>query len=78
MYHISITEFRKNVNHYIELCKTESICITKYGKEVAVLSSSDTHYYQTLLKLYGCLRKGDAGQNYKDIIGEEIMKRCGY
>ena len=75
---VKISEFRKHVKHYIDLSAEEDIHITKYGKTIAVLSKSNDEYYQTLFNLYGCLKDADDGKNYKDVIGEEIMKRCGY
>lgn len=78
MRYINITEFRKNFSHYIKLCEKEDICVTKNGETVAVLSNPDKKYYQTLFELCGCLKEKDTGENYKDIIGDEIMKRCGY
>ena len=74
---VNVTEFRNNIFHYIELCSTEDISITRNGEVVAVLSNPDKKYYQTLAKLCGCLGE-DNGRDYKDIIGEEIMKKCGY
>ena len=73
---ISVTEFRKKLNYYIDLSKTEEIAITKYGKVVAILSNDDKQYFKTLAKLCGCLKDSDTNENYKDIIGEEIIKRC--
>ena len=78
MCYVNVTEFRNNISHYIGLCSTEDVKITKNGEVVAVLSGPDSQYYQTLVKLCGCLEKTDDGSDYKDMIGEEIMKRCGY
>ena len=78
MRQVNVTEFRNNIFHYIELCSTEEVRITKNGKVVAILSSPDVKYYETLMRLYGCLKDGDTGENYKDMIGEEIAKRCKY
>ncbi len=77
MRRVNVTEFRNSLSHYIELSSKEEIHITKNGEVVAVLSSPNTNYYQTLTKLCGCL-KDDSDDEYKDMIGEEIMKRCGY
>ncbi len=78
MCYVNVTEFRNNISHYIELCLKEEICVTRNGEVVAVLSNPDTKYYQTLVRLCGCLNDDDNGENYKDMIGEEVMKRCGY
>ena len=74
MRQISITEFRKNLSYYLELCAMEEVRITKYSEVVAVLSRPDTKYYETLTRLYGCLKDCDTGQDYDEMIGEEIMK----
>ena len=78
MCRINVTEFRKNIFHYIDLCSNEEVEITKNGDVVAVLSGPDSQYYDTLIRLCGCLAEGDDGSDYKDMIGEEIMRRCGY
>ena len=78
MCRVNVTEFRNNIFKYIELCATEEINVTKNGEVVAILSNPDAKYYQTLVKLCGCLSDGDTGEDYDDMIGEEIMRRCGY
>lgn len=78
MCRVNVTEFRNNIFHYIELSATEDVHVTKNGKVVAILSNPDKKYYETLLRLYGCLKEGDTGEDYKEMIGQEIMKRCGY
>ena len=59
MCRVSVAEFRNNLNYYLGLCLKEEVFITKHGKVVAVLSNPDNKYYQTLLKLYGCLKNAD-------------------
>lgn len=78
MCYVNVTNFRNNISHYIELSSVEDVCITKNGEIVAVLSTPNNKYFQTLIKLCGCLKESDDGKEYDDIIGEEIMKRCGY
>ena len=75
---VNVTEFRKNIFHYIKLCASEDVQVTNNGVVVAVLSNPDKQYYQSLVKLCGCLREGDTGEDYDDLIGEEIMKKCGF
>lgn len=78
MRRVNITEFRKNLSHYIDLCSSEDIQITKNGEVVAVFSSPDSTCFEALTNLYGCLAEGDNHSNYDELIGEEIMRRCGY
>ena len=75
---VNVAEFRNNLSYYINLSSLEDVLITKNGETVAVLSNPDNKYYQTLIKLCGCLKNADTNEDYKDMIGEEIMKRCGY
>ena len=75
---VTITDLRNNLSHFLELSATGDIQITKKGEVVAILTSPDKAYYQNLNNLYGCLKEYDNGENYKDVIGEEIMRRCGY
>ena len=75
---VNVTEFRKNIFHYIELCSKEDVQVTNNGVVVAVLSNPDKKYYQTLVKLCGCLKENDTGEDYKDLIGEGIIKKCGF
>lgn len=77
MLRVDVNEFKNNVYHYIDLCSSEEIIITKDDEEVAVLFYPYTKYYQTLERLKGCLKDGDTGEDYKDMIGEEIARRCG-
>lgn len=75
---VNVTEFRKNIFHYIELCTTEDIQVTNNGIVVAVLSNPDKQYYDSLYKLCGCLKDYDDGKDYDEIIGEGILKKCGF
>ena len=75
---VNVTEFRNNIFHYIDLCSSEEIQITKNGEVVAVFSSPDSTCFESLTNLYGCLQKVDNRSEYDDLIGQEIMRRCGY
>ena len=78
MRRVNVTDFRNNISHYIELSASEDVHVTKNGEVVSILTSPDKEYYQKLVNLCGCLKEYDTGENYKDAIGEEIMRRCGY
>ena len=78
MCRINVTEFRKNLFHYIELCSKESVQITSNGEVVAILSNPDKQYYQSLVELCGCLKDHDTGESYEDLIGEGILSKCGF
>lgn len=72
---VNITEFRKNLSYYLSLVQKEDIHITKNKEVVAILKSPDKNFYEALNRLAGCLKDIDTGEDYKDIIGEGIMKR---
>ena len=78
MCYVNVTEFRSNISYYIEQSSIEEINITKNGKVVAVLSNPESRYYEALIRLCGCLKEEDSSKSYDEMIGEEIMKRCGY
>ncbi len=78
MCRVNATELRSNLFHYLELCKTEDVQITKNGDVVAVLANPNKNYYESLLKLCGCLKEYDSGEDYDEMIGEGILKKCGY
>lgn len=75
---VNVAEFRNNLSHYLGLSLQEDVLITKNGETVAVLSNPNKKYYQTLIKLCGCLKDTDTNESYEDMVGEEIMRRCGY
>ena len=78
MLKVNITEFRKNLSHYLRLVQKEDIQITKNKDVVAILKSPDNNFYAALNRLAGCLKDIDTGEDYKDMIGEGIMKRNSF
>lgn len=78
MCNVNVSEFRNNISYYIDLSSKETVNITKNGVVVAVLTNPDVGYYRTLVELFGCLNCDDSDRNYKDLIGEEILKKCGF
>lgn len=75
---VNVTDFRNNISHYISLSKKENVQITKNGEIVAILSSPDNQYYEALFRLAGALKINEPIKDYKEMIGEEIMRKCGY
>lgn len=53
---VSMTEFRKNFDYYIETCDTENITLTKYGKPKAMLMGHDQ--YQKTIREIGEIKIG--------------------
>lgn len=78
MCRVNVTEFRKNIFYYLDLSSKENIHITKNGNVVAVLSKPNGSYYDNLVSLCGCLKENDTGEDYDEMIGKEILKKCGF
>ena len=68
MRYITVTELKKNLDHYLELSNQEDVYVTKHGKIISVLKCPEMVGIDDLLKLKGTLKKYDDGRNYKDII----------
>lgn len=77
MLRIDAEELKENLSKYIDLCASQDVEITMNNKVVAVLSNPNASYYQSLFNLYGSLEDGDTREDYKDMIGEEILKKHG-
>ena len=75
---VTATELKKNLSYYLSLAQTEEVHITKNKKVIAVLSNPKLSGIERLLALKGCLKDIDDGRPYDEMIGEEIMKKCGY
>lgn len=78
MCYVNITKLRDNLKHYIDLSIKEDIYITCNDKVVAVLSNPSDRAFAKFMSLEGCMKDYDDGKEYDDIIGEEIVKKCGY
>ena len=76
MCYVSVSEFRNNLLHYLNMTKTEDVYITRNGKVVSVLSDPQAKAIDELLALRGCLEKYDDGKTYEDMIGEAIEEKC--
>lgn len=75
---VTSTELKNNLSYYIELSNKEDVYITKNNKVVSILTSPRDKSFNDFLKLEGCLKKYDNGKDYNDIIGEEILSKCGF
>ena len=78
MCQVNITELRNNISHYVDLSEKEDVYITKNGVVVAILSNPKDKAFKTFMEMSGCLKNADNGEPYEDMIGEEIMKKCGF
>ena len=75
---VTSTELKKNLSYYLQLSEKEEIHITKNKKVIAIIKNPKSNAFEDFLKLRGCLKGADNGLSDEDMIGEEIMKRCGY
>lgn len=78
MCYITATELKQNLGHYLELSKTEDIYVTKNNKIITLLTNPEKKFTEGFLSLKGCMRDFDTGEDYDELIGKEILKKCGY
>ena len=78
MCYITATELKQNLGHYLELSKTEDIYVTKNNKIITLLTNPENKSTEGFLSLKGCMKGFDTGEDYDEMIGKEILKRCGY
>lgn len=78
MCYVTSTELKKNLSLYLKKAELEDVYVTKNKKVIAVISNPNQKAIDRFLKLEGCLKPYDDGAKYEDMIGEEIMKRCGF
>ena len=75
---VTATELKRNLSYYLKLSETEDVHITKNEKTIAILSNPQVVTTARFLELEGSLKGFDDNRPYKEIIGEEIAKKCGY
>ena len=75
---VTATELKNNLSYYLKLSETENVHVTKNKKVIAIISNPKTAAIQNFISMRGCLKQQDNGESYKDMIGEEIMKKCGF
>ena len=71
---ISTTNFRANINKYINLSEKEDVFVKKNGKNIAVASSPYKDKRAILDSILGVLPEG-AAQELNNIRLERIMKK---
>lgn len=70
---ITATQLKSNLGYYLALAATETIFISRNGKNIAVLSSSETKKTELLDSLRGIIP--DEGKTIKDYRAERIAER---
>ena len=69
---ITATELKENLSYYLSLARTETIFITKNGKDIAVLSSPVEKKIESLMALKGIIP--DTGMSVEDYRDERLSK----
>ena len=69
---ITATELKENLSYYLSLARTETIFITKNGKDIAVLSSPVEKKIESLMALKGIIP--DNGMTVEDYRDERLSK----
>ena len=69
---ITATELKENLGYYLSLARTETIFITKNGKDIAVLSSPVEKKIESLMALKGIIP--DNGMSAEDYRAERLAK----
>lgn len=70
---ITATQLKSNLGYYLALAATETIFISRNGKNIAVLSSPETKKTELLDSLRGIIP--DEGKTIKDYRAERIAER---
>lgn len=79
MCYVSSTEVRNNFAHYLKLSESEDVFVTVNKEVVAVITNPKTKALEEFEKCRGYFKDIDTSNiDYKEMIGEEIMKKCGY
>ena len=75
---ITSTELKNNLSYYLELSSKEDVIVTKNNRIISVLINPKDRAFKDFMELEGCMKSFDDGKDYKEIIGDEIYKKCGY
>ena len=78
MCRVTSTELKNNLSYYLELSNKVDICITKNGKSIAIITNTRDKSFAKFMELEGCLSDNDSEEDYDEIIGREIKKKCGF
>ncbi len=78
MCYVTATELKKNLSYYMALSLKEDVFVTKNKKVICLLTNPEERAFQEFMALRGILKKGDTGEDYEEMIGGEIAKRCGF
>ena len=69
---ITATELKENLGYYLSLARTETIFITKNGRDIAVLSSPVEKKIESLTALNGIIPNN--GMTVEDYRAERLAK----
>ena len=74
---VPFEKLQQNLDYYLLLCHKEDIYVVKDHKIVSRLVNPKKRAYENFKKLKGCFADKYDGTDYKEAIGEEILKRNG-
>ena len=80
MCYVTATELKNNLSFYLEKSKHEDVYITKNKQIISVLVNPQLNALNRLDALVKTTEaKEDLSEmDYDDIVGEEILKKCGF
>lgn len=76
MCYITATELKENLSKYLELSQTEDVYVTKNNKVITKLTNPKKDSLGRLLSFSGILGDKPKDLDYKEEIGEEIIKHA--
>ena len=82
MCYVTATELKNNLSYYLEKSKEEDVFVTKNNQVISVLVNPQLRALYEAERIIKSLNiqesEEDKKKYYKELIGEEIMKKCGY
>ena len=80
MCYVTATELKNNLSYYLEKSKEEDVFVTKNNQVISVLVNP---HLRALDNLEAIIKNTEAKEDLRDkdikeLIGEEILKKCGY
>ncbi len=78
MCRVSATELKNNLSYYLKLSQNEDVYITKNDKVISILSNPNDKALHEFLDLRGKFGTVPSNVDLKELVGEEILKKCGF
>ena len=75
MIYVTISEFKNNMDYYLELSKKVDVLLTENDEVVTVLMNPDKHQMLLINSLAGSLGKVDENIDYKQVLIEALEEK---